>query len=681
MRTARRPWELGLVLLCAVGLAALFRAVFMEQPLWDLPLLLSVFLVTVLLARQHPPVSDADEGWGAAMAVAHAPPGRRGRGATGPPDARERVAALRRTSDLTGSVIASLAMAIDAKGCDRHSHVACVREYAVALAERLQLSLEELEAVKIAALLHDIGKLGVPEHILSKPGKLTSDEFEIIKSHVTIGTMILEPVRFPWPVVPIVLSHHERWDGNGYPNGLVGEEIPIGGRIVALADVFDALTSTRPYRTAMPREKAIEFIRGGSGTQFDPRVVEAFIELLPDVEERIRQIELPEEAGEGVEAPEGGARATISAEVLEQIARANEETFALCELTDLIAARPELGPTLELVAGKVSKLVSYSTLAIFLVDEARGELEPVYKDGLAVELLEGMTIKVGEGASGWVVEQNEAVLNGSASLDMARKLKPTDNLELSSTLSVPLMGEGKVIGALTLYHTGYNFYKPHHLRLVTLVAEHAGPALESARQFARTRQLALEDTLTGLPNARALMHFLRHQLSESERSEREFVILLADLDNFKQINDQFGHMEGDRVLEHVSRLLLRGLRQMDFVARYAGDEFVIVLPDAGIETAEEIIARVRASVEAAPPKEGQLPLGISIGQAIYPADGTEVRRLLGVADGRMYADKSQRKRQAAGATPEAGDAWLAPAAQLGAAAPLLEARSSRLNSP
>lgn len=159
------------------------------------------------------------------------------------------------------------------------------------------------------------------------------------------------------------------------------------------------------------------------------------------------------------------------------------------------------------------------------------------------------------------------------------------------------------------------------------------------------------------------MHFLRHQVNESERSEREFVILLADLDNFKQVNDQFGHMEGDRVLEHVSRLLQCGVRQMDFVARYAGDEFVIVLPDAGLETAEEIVARVRASVEEAPTKGGQPPMGISIGQAIYPADGTDVRRLLGVADGRMYVDKSQRKRQGAGMTSEERDTSLAPAGE------------------
>jgi diguanylate cyclase (GGDEF)-like protein len=468
--------------------------------------------------------------------------------------------------------------------------------------------------------------------------------------------MILEPVRFPWPVIPIVLSHHERWDGNGYPNGLAGEQIPLGGRIVAIADVFDALTSTRPYRTAMEREKALSYIQAQSGSQFDPRVVEALVAVLPEVERRIQQMEEADADALHPERPEGEATTTqpapprIAAEALEQIARANAETSALCELTDLIVAQPELEPTLELIVGKVGKLVPYSTCAVYLFAPGEDELEAVFVRGLGEELFDKMRIRVGEGASGWVVEQNEPVLNGSASLDVARKLKPTDNLELSSTLSVPLLGEGAVIGALTLYHTGYNFYKPHHLRMVTLIAEHAGPAIERARLFAQTRQLALEDTLTGLPNARALMRFLHQQLAESERYEREFAILVADLDNFKQINDQCGHLEGDQVLEQISRSLQLHVRQMDLVARYAGDEFVIVLPNAGQETAEEIIRRVRSAAWEMPRREGQLPLGLSIGHAIYPADGTDVRRLLGVADGRMYADKSVRKRQET--TPE-----------------------------
>jgi diguanylate cyclase (GGDEF)-like protein len=262
-----------------------------------------------------------------------------------------------------------------------------------------------------------------------------------------------------------------------------------------------------------------------------------------------------------------------------------------------------------------------------------------------VELFEDMAIKIGEGASGWVVEQNEPLINGAASLDVARKLKPTDNLELTSTLCVPLLIESQVIGTITLYHTSYNYFKPHHQRLLTLIAEHAAPALEGARQFTRTRQLAMEDNLTSLPNARSLMQFLRHQLAESQRQEDEFVVLLMDLDNFKLVNDQLGHLEGDRLLQRVSRILNESVREMDFVARYAGDEFVVVLPRATTETAEEITQRIRRAVTHFAWSCGQPALGVSIGQAAYPADGMDARRLLGVADGRMYADKSARKKE------------------------------------
>jgi diguanylate cyclase (GGDEF)-like protein/putative nucleotidyltransferase with HDIG domain len=546
---------------------------------------------------------------------------------------------------LNQSVIASLAMAIDAKDRYTHKHINRVREYAVCLAERLGLSAEEIEAVKIAALLHDIGKLAVPENILGKPGKLTPEEFEIIKTHVTVGAMILEPVRFPWPVIPIVMSHHERWDGNGYPKGLKGEEIPIGGRIVSLADVFDALTSTRPYRSAMTREKAIEFLQAGSGTQFDPRVAGTFIAALPEIEARIEQLELFDSEEDSEAGGTAASSRAMASDALEQIAKANEAMFALCELTDLISARPDTDEILDLVVQKVEMLVPASTTVVFLVDHEAGELKPAFVRGLLPELFDDMTIKIGEGASGWVVEQNEPLLNGAASLDVARKLKPTDNLELTSTLCVPLLVEGQVIGTITLYHTSYDYFKPHHQRLLTLIAEHAAPALESARTFTLTRQLAMEDTLTSLPNARALMQLLRHQLAESDRQAEPFVVLLMDVDNFKLVNDRMGHMEGDRILERVSRILQDSVREMDFVARYAGDEFVVVLPRADDAVAEEVSQRIRRAVAHFAWEWGRVDLGISIGQALYPADGADVRRLLGVADGRMYVDKSTRKKQ------------------------------------
>jgi putative nucleotidyltransferase with HDIG domain len=207
----------------------------------------------------------------------------------------EKLAAERRhlaqINQMNESVIASLAMAIDAKDQNTSSHVRRVQEYAMAIARRLGVCEEEYQAIRIGSLLHDIGKVGIPEPILCKPDRLTGEEFEIIKQHVEIGAAILEPVGFPWPVVPIVMSHHERWDGTGYPRGLRGEEIPLGGRIVALADVFDALTADRPYRDPLTREQAVAIIRAQSGAQFDPRIVDALIEVLPEVEERIREME------------------------------------------------------------------------------------------------------------------------------------------------------------------------------------------------------------------------------------------------------------------------------------------------------------------------------------------------------------------------------------------------------
>ncbi len=141
------------------------------------------------------------------------------------------------------------------------------------LGKRLHLSPDELEALRAAALLHDIGKLGVPENIISKPGRLTPEEFEKMKIHPIVGAEILERVQFPYPVVPIVRAHHERWDGTGYPDGLCGESIPIGARILAAVDCLDALTSDRQYRSGITLEQSINHVASESGRAFDPKVV------------------------------------------------------------------------------------------------------------------------------------------------------------------------------------------------------------------------------------------------------------------------------------------------------------------------------------------------------------------------------------------------------------------------
>ena len=181
--------------------------------------------------------------------------------------------------------IEALALAIEAKDHTTHDHLRRVRIYAMEIAKDLGLSASEMQALRAAALLHDIGKLAVPEQIISKPGKLTPEEFEKIKIHPVVGAEILERVQFPYPVVPIVRAHHEKWDGSGYPLGLKGEEIPIGARILAAVDCLDALASNRQYRRAMPLDRAMEIVVAESGKSFDPKVVEALARRYVELEQ------------------------------------------------------------------------------------------------------------------------------------------------------------------------------------------------------------------------------------------------------------------------------------------------------------------------------------------------------------------------------------------------------------
>src|SRR5688500_12171598 len=180
------------------------------------------------------------------------------------------------------ATIEALALAIDAKDQTTYNHVGRVELYASALARALGMSVVDQQAVKTAALLHDIGKLGVPEHILAKPGPLTPDEFQKVRMHPQLGADIIAGVPFPYPVAPLVLSHHERWDGRGYPAGLKGEEIPLGARILCLVDYFDALTSDRPYHKPLPIDQATELIKSEAGKALDPKIVETFLQILPD---------------------------------------------------------------------------------------------------------------------------------------------------------------------------------------------------------------------------------------------------------------------------------------------------------------------------------------------------------------------------------------------------------------
>jgi putative nucleotidyltransferase with HDIG domain len=183
------------------------------------------------------------------------------------------------SADILDSV-QSLALALDAKDSYTEGHSKRVSEYAFMLARYLGLDSVEIEWIRLAASMHDIGKIGIPEGILCKPGKLTKEEYEVMKKHPVIGARILKPIKPLEKVTNLVLYHHEYWDGSGYPNGLSKTEIPIGSRIVSIVDAYQAMTSSRPYRTALPQEEAISRLKAGKEKQWDPDLTEAFIKIV-----------------------------------------------------------------------------------------------------------------------------------------------------------------------------------------------------------------------------------------------------------------------------------------------------------------------------------------------------------------------------------------------------------------
>jgi len=195
----------------------------------------------------------------------------------------------RRERELHSQAIDALSAALDVHDDDAAGHAQRVTFYALEMARRMGCSQEEIDSLERAARVHDIGKIGIPDAILLKPGRLTLEETEVMKAHVQIGYQIVSRLGFMAAAAEIVLTHHERWDGGGYPQGIRGDEIPLGTRIFSVADTLDAITSDRPYRRAAPYAVARAEIERESGRQFDPRVVQTFLSVPEEVWEEVRQ--------------------------------------------------------------------------------------------------------------------------------------------------------------------------------------------------------------------------------------------------------------------------------------------------------------------------------------------------------------------------------------------------------
>ena len=350
--------------------------------------------------------------------------------------------------------------------------------------------------------------------MLLKTGRLTPAEYEIVKRHSLIGSDLLEPIPFPWPVAPAVKHHHERMDGTGYPDGLAGDQIPLSARILAVADVYDALTSRRSYREAWPRERARQYLCGLSGRHFDHKVVNAFMQVVREMEPDL------EAAGKAAPARMSRSEADFG-QAARQIHRMSVEIWALHEIGQALAGNLGIDATLAQIVQKIESVFPGCAALFLQKDALDGPLVVRVASGVGREAFEGMHASAG-GMTDRAVVGKKGYLGAYRSGDLIHpgaggsSLEMRERRPLKSALIAPVVVEGDLLGALTLYHSEPDAFDAGGRKLLTMIADRIGPAVYNGLLFERARSHALTDTLTGLYNMRYFTNYVADLCEKSQ---------------------------------------------------------------------------------------------------------------------------------------------------------------------
>jgi diguanylate cyclase (GGDEF)-like protein/putative nucleotidyltransferase with HDIG domain len=556
----------------------------------------------------------------------------------------------------------AFATAVDAKDQITHEHVQRVQIYAEGMARLLDLPEKEIEALRAGALLHDIGKIAVPDYILNKPGKLTAAEFDKMKLHTVVGAQILERIKFPYPLVPIVRYHHERWDGTGYPEGLKGEQIPITARILTVVDCFDAVREDRQYRKGMTRSEAIELLQKDRGKYYDPPLVDLFVENLPVFEAEIAKMKKGQQAFAPVEVEETEAisRAIPAAGLAEETNTAREpaeyirtilaahqssrEMVDLYEIAQTLTSSLDSRDMLALLTSKLERILPFDTCVVYLCDETGGSAIAQHVTGLNAESFRGRSVGPGEGVTGWVIANDRPFANTDPALDLSALGSEAQGYR---TLAVhPLVKGERKLGALALYSQSLTSYSEDQLRTLKEVAGLTSDALHNALLYSETKQDCLTDQLTGLPNARHFYTIFEREQARAGQHDHPLALLTIEVNGFRRVNDLLGRERGDQALRSIAELVRAQLRREDLLVRYTGDKFIALLRNTTAETIGEISVRLQMhdgwrEIVSLPADEGSL--AVSIGQARLGHDGESLEELLEAADKRLLSDKAAQR--------------------------------------
>jgi len=550
--------------------------------------------------------------------------------------------------------IEALANAVDAKDGYTHGHIRRVQAYAVALAECMGITEEsELMGIKAGALLHDIGKIAIPEYILNKPTALTEGEYEKMKIHPIVGAGMLKEIEFPYPVLPLVKSHHERWDGNGYPEGLKGEEIPLSARILSLVDCYDALTTNRPYRSPMVSQRIIELFRKESGRAYDPEVVEAFISNLSRIELAGKAVSISEIDLWGLRNSTRGATPALRqlervqptvnySRALSAHPEVQRELYSIFEFVRAEIQCLTAKDILTFMGSKLSRMIRFDAAVFFTANLTEGTVVAEHVVGTGTEPLLGLTLNLEQKLTGWVAANNQALCNLPPFPDFLNCHEPKPPFQCSAI--VPLNRNGAVLGAISLYRRNEVKFAEEEFRQLELVGSQTAIALSKCASGGDDTPLV--DSITGVPNSFQLYLMFDQISTDATRCGYPLALFSIEFDELKNIRKRWGRLSADEVMRAVAKYLVSELRETDLLVRHGGDELVIVSPRMTREQAESLKSRLQDYLDHfrfTVRSDTDISMPTSVGIANLPQDGTELEMLLSVAAWRMRDDRELRE--------------------------------------
>jgi diguanylate cyclase (GGDEF)-like protein len=528
--------------------------------------------------------------------------------------------------------VESLALAVDAKDQTTYGHIRRVRVYATGLAKLCAIKdANELKAIETGSLLHDIGKLAIDDYILNKPGRLSKQEFEKIKIHAAAGDEILQHVHFPFPVAKYVRYHHERWDGLGYPDGLKGEEIPLGARILAVADAFDAIRYSRPYKLAIPMEEALELLKAQSGSIYDPNVIKLFTEHIAELEQAaVKESEsMPEPSFR--KYFETADRALLAADVAIPDSSLSHdvptELILLAEFCSTIGGQVDLQDVFPLFAGRMRKMISFSTCAFYLSD-GNDCLRAVYASGKFSDQIQKNIVGLGKGISGWVAAYKRPMMTTDPALDF-QDIKG-DFASLKDALVVPITRDDECIGTISLYSQESSLYSQYELTILQTLASFLAPIIAQAGNTPNAAAESILDPTTRIHRVSYLTALGPQMIAAAEKNKTPVSMIYIEIKNLGLIIRTCGAHIGNMVLKRIADCVKPELRESDILVRFGHQAFIAFLPGVRDDQALHCSQRLRHQIKSQASTAGgqSFPIDCQVGIASYPKEGTSIFALL-----------------------------------------------------